>query len=377
MPDKREAKRSLQRHRSQIGVSAEAYRAKKLTAFSRAAVDRKSVYLDVNYWIDLQRASEGRARRPEFDVLLATLRQGVSAKALFCPPTLGLFMEVGKQRGLESRRKIGQLIDEFSDGIGLAADDDIVGLEAANMLDAVLNERSVKPPRNLIWTPLGCMSAALTPPPLPFVRTRQEQCRIEKSYFDTLMDATAEELLEIDAPDNRKAWADLAQEITEGSAAHAHEFKSFEELLHSELWGASQVAARMIQSGTRANFNSGLPTDPEGLARVMFLTLRADERARRAVPSLYVRAGLHALVRWNRTQKFKPNDVYDFGHAAAALGYCDLFLTEGPLRDLLGRGPLRLADASSCVIVADPAKAIEAVADLTSPSSKLNDSSAA
>lgn len=368
MRDKHQAKRSLRRHRSQIGVSAEAYRNMRLRAFSQAAAGRKAVYLDVNYWIDLQLAAEGRARRPEFDALLPVLRGAVAAKALFCPPTLGLFMEVGKQRDAESRLKTALLIDELSDGIGLAADDDIVGFEVANMLDAVLGKRTIEAPRDLIWTPLGCMSADLIPPPAPYMPTRQEQQRFEKGYFDTLMAATAADLLSIDGPDHRQKWVQLARDMTKGSAAHAHEFKTFQELLHSELWGAVEGSARMIQTGGRALFDQFVPAahlpSAEGWARIIFLTLRADERARRAVPSLYVRAGLHALVRWNATQKFKPNDVYDFGHAAAALGYCDLFLTEGPLRDLLGRGPLNLAEASDCAVISDPAKALAAVSAL-------------
>lgn len=364
-----EAKVSLRRHKSQIGVSARAYRERHLAAFAKRAVGRKAIYLDVNYWIDLQRAANGEARRPEFATLLSMLRAGVASKALFCPPTLGLFMEISKQRDGTSRGATARLVDELSDGIGLAADDDIMGLEVAHVLKAVLARLPPEPPRGSIWTPLGCMSADIVPPPIPFVQTQQQQQRTEKAYFDTLMAATAEELLAPQADDDRQVWADLAHTLTEGPQAHADEFETFTELLNSELRGAADGSAQAIQAGGNALFRrtslseASFPS-PKEWARVVFFTLRADEGARRAVPSLYVRAGLHALVRWNRTQKFKPNDIYDFGHASAALGYCDVFLTEGPLRDMLGRGPLKLADASDCQVVAAPDEAVSIVRSL-------------
>lgn len=369
MSRKSEAKSALRKHKSQVGVSAQAYRDRHLKAFTEAVGARKAVYLDVNYWIDLQQADAGNPRHPEYTALLTTLRQGAAAKTTFCPPSFGLVMEIAKQRDETTRRATARLIDELSGGIALVADDDIVGLEVAGLVRAGLAKRPPAPPRNLVWTPLGCMAADVIPPPMPLVRTRQQQQRIEKAYFDSLLAMTAEEVLSVDFGDNRQVWDDLAQSLTEGAHAHAHEIGKFSDLLESELFGAAKGSADLIQAGGNALFRrSGLaehalPSSDEW-AKLVFLSMKSDERARRALPSLHVRAGLHALVRWNRTQKFKPNDVYDFGHAAAALGYCDLFLTEGPLKDLLGRGPLQLGDTSDCRVVAAPDQAVSAVTAL-------------
>ena len=45
------------------------------------------------------------------------------------------------------------------------------------------------------------------------------------------------------------------------------------------------------------------------------------------MPSLVIRSGLHAGVRRSR-KKLTGNDLHDFGHATAALAYCDYFATE-------------------------------------------------
>lgn len=362
------ASKLLNRHKGRIGVSAKAYRERHLMALARKAAGRKAIYLDLNYWIDLQRASSGAAREVEHAEILKLLREAVSEGEAFCPPSAGLFMEIGKQRDRESRIALGRLIDELSAGIGLVADDDVVAVETAHMVHAVLARKPLGPPRDQIWVPLGCMVGDATPP-IPPLGTRQRQQLMEKAWFDTLVAAKAEDLLAAESDDTRGAWADLARDLSEGSRAHAHEATTFEALLDAELRGAADASAEIIKVGGVALFDQ--PTmpgaremTPEAWAKTIYLTLRASPDARKAVPSLYVRAGLHALVRWNRTQKFKPNDIHDFAHAAAALGYCDIFLTEGPLKDLLGRGPLKLRDASGCRVASAPAEALALVTDL-------------
>ena len=98
--------------------------------------------------------------------------------------------------------------------------------------------------------------------------------------------------------------------------------------------------------------------------RLVGIALRDSVHARAAAPSLFVRVGLHALLRWNKGQKYKPNDTFDFGHAAAALGYCDLFLTEGALKSMLARGPLHLEEVHACRVISDPKVALAALLDL-------------
>jgi len=57
-----------------------------------------------------------------------------------------------------------------------------------------------------------------------------------------------------------------------------------------------------------------------------------------------------AAVRWNKKQALKPNDLFDFDHAAAAIGYCDAFFTDGPLRAMLSRHDLGLKEDFGCLV---------------------------
>lgn len=359
---------NFRRHKGQPGISARAYRQRRLERFRAGLAGRRAVYLDINYWIELQTAAAGAPRRPEFSELLSALLTGVASGALMCPPSFSVLMELGKQKDTATRSAVARLVDELCCGAGLMADDDLVAFEVAGLLlSTVVSERPL-PDRDSVWTPVGCMAADTGRlPPMPFSPTPQKRQQIEKAFFDTLLKVTVDEILAMGPPERSAPWQDLAQTLNEGNAAHAHEIEKFEGLLAAEVRGGAEACAPMIAAAVEKlrlelKLPPGLlPTTAPEWPRLIGAALSDNEAARSAVPSLYIRSGLHALLRWNRRQQFKPNDIFDFSHAAAALGYCDLFLTEGPLKDMLGRGPLRLAAATRCKVVTAPAEAVAAV----------------
>jgi len=96
--------------------------------------------------------------------------------------------------------------------------------------------------------------------------------------------------------------------------------------------------------------------------------IEADAHARlnnqRALRTLHIGASLHAALRWDKQRRFKPNDFHDFGHATAAIGYCDAFFTEAPLCELASKRQLKLADMNGCRIVASANAALEVIGAL-------------
>ena len=92
----------------------------------------------------------------------------------------------------------------------------------------------------------------------------------------------------------------------------------------------------------------------EGITRQCLGLLRAAVRkpvGRRALRTLQVGALLHAALRWNRTQKLNANDIFDFHHAGAALGYCDVLLTDGPMHTLLTQRHLSIERDFPCRVM--------------------------
>ncbi len=82
--------------------------------------------------------------------------------------------------------------------------------------------------------------------------------------------------------------------------------------------------------------------------------------------SLHVEAAIHASMRWDKERKFKPNDYFDFQHAAVALSYCDAFLAEVPLHVLVTRPTGRLEKVNGCEVISDIGVAADYVRKLVS-----------
>ncbi len=88
-------------------------------------------------------------------------------------------------------------------------------------------------------------------------------------------------------------------------------------------------AILLVQWTRKALSTAAQPSteEQESITRQCLGLLRAAVRkpaGRRALRTLQVGALLHAALRWNRTQKLNANDMFDFHHAGAALGYCDV-----------------------------------------------------
>ncbi len=77
------------------------------------------------------------------------------------------------------------------------------------------------------------------------------------------------------------------------------------------------------------------------------------------LPTLHIHALCHASVRWDKTRKLKGNDLFDFDHAATAVPYCDVFLTERPLQKLIEQKHLKINQDFDCKIISSISEAVE------------------
>ena len=87
----------------------------------------------------------------------------------------------------------------------------------------------------------------------------------------------------------------------------------------------------------------------------MFSNLFRFDKIGNHFPSLQVHSGLHASVRYDKSKKFQPNDLFDFRHAACAIPYCQYFITDNPLSQRLMNKPLCFGTKfGTKVLPADP-----------------------
>jgi hypothetical protein len=144
----------------------------------------------------------------------------------------------------------------------------------------------------------------------------------------------------------------FAAEVHGFVIAHGPEiFRAFQEHLSA-----------MVPDAARLGASAGLNTS-EACANVVYNVI-AGKRAGLGFPLIRIVAGLHAIVRW-RKELFKFNDFFDIHHAAAAIPYCDVFLTERDLKTVCTASPLNLAASFATKIISDEAEALDAVSTLS------------
>ncbi|WP_183617962.1 hypothetical protein [Novosphingobium fluoreni] len=166
----------------------------------------------------------------------------------------------------------------------------------------------------------------------------------------------------------------IAGLLNEQEALHAQEIDSHATAVRIEVAGAASmlegIAAREYRrmaaaAGKLAEASDIIGSRKVGKRITSMIAEALQQRSNQlAFGSLYVPAMLHASVRSEANRKLKPNDIFDFRHAAAALPYCRAFLTDGPLKSLITSGHVKLDTLYGCEVAATPKEAIDLISRL-------------
>ena len=310
--------------------------------------------LDLRFWNDLCDAELGIPADPCVAALLAKLRRLVAIGELVCPVEFHLVEELYKQRSSQKRLATIALIDELSSCTVLVSAPDRVFLEVLRFIQgAVAGAPPTSPPLNEVWTrPLFAAGHSLpeleAPPGLPPIVVEQLREELEAEWwefgFAELFARTG------DPPLGGAGKAKTAELLNSAKGDPTTEFKSFEATYWSEVRGTLDAYQPQLEDVGRylfQRFGGDLNTITADELQQSFVRLRAVlyNAARRvglkgAVPSLHIGATLYSHIQWDRRRVYKPNDVFDFDHAEAALPYFDAFATDGSLAALLRRSGL-------------------------------------
>ena len=140
---------------------------------------------------------------------------------------------------------------------------------------------------------------------------------------------------------------------TQETRRHRHEFKTFEEVFLTEVAGGLDENEQMLEDAIIHLFEAATgkrPTEQEvELSRTshfnlsdLIYSLFASGKAGVNLPGIRILSGIHAAIRY-RDQPYKKGDLWDRLHARVALPYCNAFLTEKNLANLLTQTPLMYA----------------------------------
>lgn len=363
-----------------ISPSLERHITARTVDLGQSIVHRKKIYLDLNFWIKIRDAALGTNTDSNIHEFLNLLRKGVACGNLICPLSKSIFIEMTKQApNQKGRIATAKLIDELSLGISFIPNRDLVGKEIQRWLFEIQGHRNLHDMQDLIWVKAGYTLGYYFPELSEFEIDQTDEDDLQKKCFDGIWYITTTDMVNstLSMKFGRDYIDQTIEEINRRNAEHSHELISFEKSYDIELRGMIEcygpVAAQIIKQISSPLDGWPLSDSPEdkeyreiGAKNLMYEEIKMHHRNDR-LRSIHIYSSIHAAMRWDKTRQFKTNDYYDFEHAQVALGYCDAFFTERPLKHLVTRPPLCLTEMNGCVVIAisDVTAAVEYLKSLS------------
>ncbi|WP_133164340.1 hypothetical protein [Solimonas fluminis] len=358
-------------HRAHPEVSAELHLQRRSKALGQALANTRKIYLDVRFWLHLRDAERGRPRHPVHTQLLERFTALADRHLAVFPLSDAIALEVLKQKDLGTRQATARLIDRLGQGVALTDEELRCRTELAHFLHLGTPDILVHPLKELAWTCPMFVLGARYPQQTPFPPETERV--IQKAFIDRGWTIPFEQLLDSlkNLEDPVDDLADVADRLNALNREHEHELRTFQKAVIDEMVGVVDLMRETIADVRHRQYqhfsgSTAAPTPDEwerhaqhGFSIVANAITAAPLQVGLRLPTPYIKAKCYAAVRWNRGQKLSGNDIYDFTHAAPAVGYCDAFFTDGPLARLLNSNQVNLAQEFGCFVESDE----QAIAD--------------
>jgi hypothetical protein len=367
----------LSAHLAEPHIDIDSHVRKRLLQAGRDLAQRKKIYLDTNFWVALRRASNDRSG--DGLRLLDALLAGKAEGWLVCPLSEANFIELFNQSDPTTRMATARIMAELSDGYALLDPEARMATEVMHWFRRTFGG-NVYDLDGLIWTKAAFVFGVAHPFPPTGLSPPDILCTLQKSVFDDLWAKSLVEMVDALAGcaiGRGNDYEILASKLNAGNRAHAAELRSFAQAYRDEAIGAATMfpgVATAALAGFARQQGVVIPDGEAGTAALasvgaqalaFVLTKKRDDTSLR---SLHVHAALHASARWNRAQKLDAHDLLDFQHAAAALAYCNAFLTDNPMRVMIEQKHLNLGTRLGCRVASSIGEALELVEELRASS---------
>lgn len=292
-------------------------------------LDRKTVFLDLNFWINMSEGEKASYRR-----LARLLSDMVAAGKVICPVCPTLLLEVKKRPSSDKRMQYCCLMDELSCGLSLRHWPIIFREEFKNALEGRSMERE-KGYSHFVegfsvgthiefdqsWSKADANQAA---------NLISQQLR--QMSICEIIDIEVEPHQEGSITFLRRGLVELCQQEKEWGEAHTI---SSDEVERAEFAAAVRALIPQI-------FSSAQELDASMLQKLIYMPLEEKASLLDQCSTFYCNYKLMSALRSNRIC-VKENDMWDLEHATTALPYVDCFACDSGTRHLC-RNMLHLDD---------------------------------
>lgn len=352
---------SIEHHLANPDISIGAHIGQCCQDLSVDLAKRMPIYLDLRFWVIAREVRAGIRNDTRERKLVHHLERLARRGRIFCPISATTFVELMKIGDDARRQATLEVIEELSLGVSLMPEPERVEDELEAVIRFALTPKATVPLR--VWTRLAYamgnfhVSDDRFPP--------ETELAIQKAFFDHVwrqpLNAVAASLNRTEF-DMSSDMAGLAEKLNDGNRAHQSEMTSFESVLSDEMRGVAEVAKPILAQlvARLGNFGSDVELSEQSsriATNLLHAILTGEHRSR--LPTIQVHASLQALFRWEyRSKVMTGNDLFDFGHAAAALGYCDAFFTEAGITRSITHQRVGLDKLYGCFVTNDVEKAL-------------------
>ena len=365
---------TVSHHLQNSDGDASAYVRSKRIKLAHEIKYRAKVYLDAKFWALLRDVRLGRSKCNDTKKLLAMLESSVADGTIVCPLNADVYFEVFKQNDESTLIATAQLIDDLSLGVCLIPIGQRLELEIFHFIESSgKGPDAVYELDELVWTKTAYQLGFVTPD--CYTLPEELNTAFQKAFADHMWTLGLIDMLNMIGPAIAAAeqfpFEDISADLNKGKFDHIDDHASFKSVFLSEVQGILDVHKRELSglfgyiyerdSGQQlSDVERNDDTAGQALVNLIYHAFRLN-RITNQFPTVRIGAGLHAALRWDRKRKYKPNDTFDFRHAAAALPYCDYFFTERALHHLLKDGNLRFKEYFDCKTVFTSTEALAAL----------------
>lgn len=357
-------------HHNYFKQSLDDYQKDLRLELAKRVLNQKIIYLDTKFWILLRDGVLYPSQKPmNHELLELAISLAKTEKCIF-PISEDIFIEVLQQTDFKTRKITIELIDQLSQGVTLISFDDRIRLEFLHFLHFFYSNsgKTCYATNQLVWTKIPYLLGFYILDDLPF--SPKNSLILQKAWLDKMWNISMMDILKlIEENDGLEAFlnischnVDLVKNLNEGKFNHANEANSFKKMLMNEISGLIDVyqkdlaemieyiyyqeTSNLLSVEERHTF---LPKNIQLINNCIYNTFYHNKIGQ-AMPSFHIKAALHAIVRWNKEQRFETNDLPDFKHAIAALTYCDYFFTEKRLTHLVTQKKLGFDYLYNCQV---------------------------
>lgn len=338
-------------------VSLDEYISCKQRNLGKSIIGRKVVFLDLRFWIISRDVYTGKEKDNDRVTLINYLIDRVRKKEILCPISDSIYYELHKLANNNTRADTVKIVDLLSEGICLIDQKTRTKNEINHLLYSCKSKTDCTAHLYQIsWTKIGCMMGHIESRSELF--TKDQALEISQNFYDLMWDMPLSMISDLMSNSFKEdLYENIAAPIDKDSKLNASDITSYKKAFEIEMTGGLSrhmdfLLEKYEEYGLSPNNLKGLLNDIVAGKHHNYLR------------TLHISACCYAVFRHDQRRKLKDNDLFDFEHAACALGYCDAFFTEKNLCNLLKMKSLGLKDKYSCSVASKIEDALEILINL-------------